>query len=150
MSRSKSAGSTKPKVAKVKPAQPARKKTAQVSADEAVTIRIIPAPVPAGSTLSLSPTEKALSARGVELAAEIEKVLAAGEREVALDPAAVQALLAAMCRVYSRHVELGERYDAFAFSTVTPTDVMVTASGLLKAANLAVFELGMWQSWTGK
>ena len=30
------------------------------------------------------------------------------------------------------------------------TDVMVAASGLLKAANLAVFELGMWQSWTGR
>jgi hypothetical protein len=27
---------------------------------------------------------------------------------------------------------------------------MITASGLLKAANLAVFELGMWQSWTGR
>jgi hypothetical protein len=27
----------------------------------------------------------------------------------------------------------------------TATEVMVTASGLLKAANLAVFELGMWQ-----
>jgi hypothetical protein len=27
---------------------------------------------------------------------------------------------------------------------------MVTASGLLRAANLAVFELGMWQSWTGR
>jgi hypothetical protein len=26
----------------------------------------------------------------------------------------------------------------------------VTASGLLKSANLAVFELGMWQSWTGR
>jgi len=26
---------------------------------------------------------------------------------------------------------------------------MVTASGMLRAANLAVFELGMWQSWTG-
>ena len=24
------------------------------------------------------------------------------------------------------------------------------ASGRLKAANLAVFELGMWQSWTGR
>jgi hypothetical protein len=27
---------------------------------------------------------------------------------------------------------------------------MVTASGLLRAADLAVFELGMWQSWTGR
>ena len=32
----------------------------------------------------------------------------------------------------------------------TATDVMITASGLLKAADLAVFELGMWQSWTGR
>jgi len=28
--------------------------------------------------------------------------------------------------------------------------VMLTASGLLRAADLAVFELGMWQSWTGR
>jgi hypothetical protein len=27
---------------------------------------------------------------------------------------------------------------------------MITASGLLKAADLQVFELGMWQSWTGR
>jgi len=27
---------------------------------------------------------------------------------------------------------------------------MIAASGLLKAANLAVFELGIWQSWTGR
>ena len=33
---------------------------------------------------------------------------------------------------------------------VSATEVMVTASGLLKAADLAVFELGMWQSWTGR
>ena len=33
---------------------------------------------------------------------------------------------------------------------VSPTGVMLTASGLLRAANLAVFELGMWQSWTGR
>jgi len=35
-------------------------------------------------------------------------------------------------------------------SGVSPTDVMITASGLLKAADLQVFELGMWQSWTGR
>jgi hypothetical protein len=150
MSRSKSADGAQPKATRAKKAPTPRKKTAEVAPAEAVTVRIIPAPAPVGSTLSLSPSEMAISARGIELAAEIDKALAAGELDAALDPAAVQALLAAMCRVYSRHVELGERYDAFAFSTVTPTDVMVTASGLLKAANLAVFELGMWQSWTGK
>ena len=35
-------------------------------------------------------------------------------------------------------------------NSISATDVMVTASGLLKAADLAVFELGMWQSWTGR
>lgn len=150
MSRSKSAGSVKPKAVKAKPASATQKKSKGVTVAEEVTVRVIPAPAPAVSTLSLNASEKAHSAQGIELAAAIEKALAAGERDIVLDPAAVQALIAAMCRVYSRHVELGERYDAFAFSTVTPTDVMVTASGLLKAANLAVFELGMWQSWTGK
>jgi hypothetical protein len=35
-------------------------------------------------------------------------------------------------------------------TAVSATDVMITASGLLKSADLQVFELGMWQSWTGR
>jgi hypothetical protein len=35
-------------------------------------------------------------------------------------------------------------------SGVNDTTVMLTASALLRAANLEVFELGMWQSWTGR
>jgi len=35
-------------------------------------------------------------------------------------------------------------------SRVTATDVMNVSSGLFKAVNLAVFELGLWQSWTGR
>jgi len=33
---------------------------------------------------------------------------------------------------------------------VTATDVMVTVSAMLKAVNVQVFELGMWQSWGGR
>src|SRR6516165_3211294 len=33
---------------------------------------------------------------------------------------------------------------------IAAADVMVTASGLLRAADLAAFELGMWQGWTGR
>ena len=33
---------------------------------------------------------------------------------------------------------------------IANTDVMIMASALLRSANLAVFELGMWQSWTGR
>jgi hypothetical protein len=68
-----------------------------------------------------------------------------------LSPEALQALLAALCKNYSARVEAGEDFLPLSQrGRCTPTDVMVTASKLLKSANLQVFELGMWQSWTGR
>ena len=32
---------------------------------------------------------------------------------------------------------------------LTPTDIMMMANGMLRSGNLQIFELGMWQSWTG-
>ena len=59
--------------------------------------------------------------------------------------------MAALCKVYSQQIQAGEPESALDMSTgVSPTDVMITASGILKSANLQVFELGMWQSWTGR
>ena len=115
------------------------------------TLRIIPAPA-APPPVKLTPAAKARSAEAVRLAASIEAALKReAEDGIALDPQALQALLAALCRVYSAHVENGPQYDICAAANpVTATDVMVTASALLKAANVAVFELGMWQSWTGR
>ena len=76
---------------------------------------------------------------------------AAGDISDALSAEAIQALMAAACRSYSARVEAtGEFPPLAARNLVSSTDVMVTASGLLKSANLAVFELGMWQSWTGR
>jgi hypothetical protein len=84
------------------------------------------------------------------LAAEIDRALAQGQTDL-LSTEALQALMAAVCRSYSAQIEAGGRFAPLAEkSRVTSTDVMVTASGLLKSANLAVFELGMWQSWTGR
>ena len=85
-----------------------------------------------------------------ELAAAINRALDEGRTD-ALTADAVQALMAAACRSYSAQVDAGGTFAPLAArSRVTSTDVMITASGLLKAANLAVFELGMWQSWTGR
>ncbi len=90
------------------------------------------------------------SAAAKKLAAEIDSALARGDIEL-LSPDAVQTLMAAVCRTYSTQVESGGKYLPLPDgSRVTSTDVMVTASGLLRSANLAVFELGMWQSWTGR
>src|SRR5262245_8892579 len=84
------------------------------------------------------------------LAAEIEKALVSGKLDT-LTPQALHALMGACCKTYATRVEAGEDLLPLAQrSTVSPTEVMVTASGLLRAANLAVFELGMWQSWTGR
>jgi len=90
------------------------------------------------------------SAAAQQLAADIECALAQGDTAV-LTADALQALMAAVCRSYAASVEAGENFPPLGErSRVTSTDVMVTASGLLKSANLAVFELGMWQSWTGR
>jgi hypothetical protein len=120
-----------------------------------------PAPAPAKRTNAKKaatppPTKSApgavqnVSAAAERLAAEIDRALAEGRTDV-LTLDAIQALMAAACRSYSAQVEANGIFPPFAArSRVTSTDVMVTASGLLKAANLAVFELGMWQSWTGR
>jgi hypothetical protein len=104
--------------------------------------RAAPAPAPAAT----SP----LTEEATRLAALIEKNLAAGHKDT-LTPQALQALMAASCKTYAAHIEAGHDLLPFgARAGVSPTDVMVTASGLLRAVNLAVFELGMWQSWTGR
>jgi hypothetical protein len=90
------------------------------------------------------------SAAALVLAGDIDRALNEGRTDV-LSEAAVQALMAAACRGYSAKIEAGGSFLPLSDrSRVTSTDVMVSASGLLKAANLAVFELGMWQSWTGR
>ncbi len=90
------------------------------------------------------------STEAKRLAGEIERALAGGRRDV-LSTDALQALMAAVCKTYAARVEAGEQLlPLLERGGATATDVMVTASGLLKAANLAVFELGMWQSWTGR
>jgi len=84
-----------------------------------------------------------------KLAATLERGIVDGKLDV-VTAEALQKLIAAACRVYTARVEAGEQFTPIAKNSISATDVMVTASGLLKAADLAVFELGMWQSWTGR
>ena len=87
-----------------------------------------------------------LSADAIKLAGEIERAFKKSDN--AISEQAMQVLMGTLCRVYSAQVENGAKYTPIAEGqVVSPTGVMVTASGLLRAANLAVFELGMWQSW---
>ena len=90
------------------------------------------------------------SAAATRLAAEVERGLKSGQPDV-LSAEAVQALMAAVCKTYAARLEAGDDFMPLGQrSGVTPTQIMVTASKLLRAGNLQVFELGMWQSWTGR
>jgi hypothetical protein len=89
------------------------------------------------------------SADANRLTAVLERGIVDGKLDM-VTAEALQKLIAAACRVYTARVEAGEPIMPIPKNSISATDVMVTASGLLKAADLAVFELGMWQSWTGR
>jgi hypothetical protein len=91
-----------------------------------------------------------LSADAARLAASIERAIAEGRSDM-VSPEVLQALMAALCRAYAAQVESGDEVLPLQQrGSVSSTDIMIMASGLLRSANLAVFELGMWQSWTGR
>src|SRR5581483_1282395 len=91
-----------------------------------------------------------VSNRAKSLARDLERELGAGRID-SLSDDGLQQLMAALCKIYGRRVEGGAKsWPLSDQGGVSPTEVMVTASGLLKAADLQVFELGMWQSWTGR
>jgi hypothetical protein len=96
------------------------------------------------------PAANGASAEAKHLAATIERDLREGRLDT-LTKEAFQTLMAALCKSYGAQLEAGADFLPVADRTsVSPTEIMSTTSGLLKAANLAVFELGMWQSWTGR
>jgi hypothetical protein len=89
------------------------------------------------------------SADAKHVAATLDRILADGNLDV-ISAEALQALIASACRLYRARREAGEEFAPVPKNSISATDVMVTASGLLKATDLAVFELGMWQNWTGR
>ena len=89
------------------------------------------------------------SADAKRLASVLERSIVDGKLDL-VSTEALQKLMAAACRVYTARLEAGDQIMPVPKNSISATDVMVTASGLLKAADLAVFELGMWQSWTGR
>ena len=123
-----------------KAAAKARRPAAMSKMKEAATRTVAP---------KIKTPQTGLSADAIKLASEIEKAFKKSDDAISED--AMQTLMGALCRVYAAQVENGANYTPIAEGQiVSPTGVMVTASGLLRAANLAVFELGMWQSWTGR
>ena len=73
------------------------------------------------------------------------------EKLAHLSDAEIQDMLAKAVRLYAQRAEERDgTLAAFSAEQATATEVMVTVTAMLKAVNLQVFELGMWQSWSGK
>jgi hypothetical protein len=105
-------------------------------------LRKITAPAPVETT--------AKSAEAIALAKEIEKALEKGDLDF-LQPHAVQALFQALIKFYGANDENGNIYPILPGRlAVTGTDAMVVCGALLRAVDLQVFELGMFQSWSGR
>lgn len=62
----------------------------------------------------------------------------------------IQTMLAKAVKLYAERVERDGPLPAFGAGDATATDVMVTVTAMMKAVNLQVFELGMWQAWSGQ
>jgi hypothetical protein len=133
MSSPKRAAKTVSKTAAKAAAKPARRAAASRPALKAVAV----AP------------DNAASVDAKRVAATLEQCIVDGKLDV-VSVEALQKLIAAASRVYTARIESGEKFVPIPKNSISATDVMVTASGLLKGADLAVFELGMWQSWTGR
>ena len=55
-----------------------------------------------------------------------------------------------MTRLYTVKFQLGERWPPFTSERAMPaTAVMIMSTAMLKSVNLELFELGMWQAWSG-
>jgi len=130
-----------PKGAKAKAAKPAKAKAEK--APKVEILRKISAPTRVQSRQTPESTQ------ALTLVGALEAKFEAGELDV-LTPEATQALVGVICKIYGANQESGNKYPLLSGrAAVTGTDAMIACSALLKAVDLQVFELGMWQSWSG-
>lgn len=62
----------------------------------------------------------------------------------------IQELMAAAVRLYAARVDAEGPLPVFPESAdITATETLVAATAILKGSNLQLFELGMWQAWSG-
>lgn len=84
-----------------------------------------------------------------DLALRIRSEINAGNKEV-MTLEALESMLGALFSLYSGHTEEQGRLTPLKLGeSVNATAVLMATSALLRGANLELFELGMWQSWSG-
>ena len=77
--------------------------------------------------------------------------LEAGTMVEAVPMEGIQKLIASAARLYAIQFHAGRDVPIFGQAHgVTATDTMVVTTAMLKAVNIQLFELGMWQMWAKK
>lgn len=83
------------------------------------------------------------------LLASIRKLVASGEAS-RFDDEGLQQLFTAAVTLYAHKFDAGQRMlPLHKPNDISATAIMIAATGLLRSADLELFELGMWQSWSG-
>ena len=77
----------------------------------------------------------------------LEEVAAKGQPD-AIEREELQRLIITAVRLFAAKAEAEGPFPVAPPGVLTATEVMVAAGALLKAANVNVFELGLWQSWS--
>lgn len=83
------------------------------------------------------------------VAAALHATITAGQASSFPDDA-MRELMAALVKIYATKFDEGQRPTLVdPDGGVSATAILVTTSALMKSSNLEIFELGMWQSWSG-
>lgn len=65
-------------------------------------------------------------------------------------PEMIQQGLTALTKLYTVRHQEGERLDPFVHGRTMPvTSVMIMTTAMLQSVKIELFELGMWQAWSG-
>ena len=83
-----------------------------------------------------------------DVAAMMHALAADGAMQNA-EPHEIQELFAAIVRLYAHKADNEGYFPIVKAGVITATDAMIVSTALLKVVNIAVFELGLWQSWAG-
>ena len=87
-----------------------------------------------------------LTTSAAEIAKAVEAAIASGDVS-GIPDTAIQQLLSAAALLYAARVEQGGYIPATTPAALNATQGMIVTTALLRAVNVQLFELGLWQSW---
>lgn len=99
---------------------------------------------------AMPPAPVALSEDDIARLVAQLKAAAAGDGGVDFPDGPLNDLATLLVQVCGAKFDAGARPQVLGDGgAVSATAVLVTVSAMMKASNLEIFELGMWQSWSG-